>query len=393
MNALVLLPMCIALLNDVGLCVAFDRASTPAARSRHLVDLSRRSGPVVVAFLTRKHDELVAARQANGNRVSLADSTVELLTALRRAEGRPDPAAVVASVPGEVESIFPNLPAVEAALVNRDVQKTPVTFKKGGDYRTGRQDRWRFNVLDVRGKAMPVKLHRGTIYGGGIFTMGVLKHEESWETVLHMRKFIDLPPGDYTVSVEYHDEETIADRPDTAGLLVCRSEPFKLHVQPRVIDVAKKDREAAREAIASLSDKGPVQILDGAYGKGAYDFIQPDSAAGRLLALGWRAVPTLLDELDNDRAADQRQAWVFAILYSITGWNDPRHDRGVLAGYESRGGVWSVSGGMNGKAHVMGLGLGGRTSVSGGKFDGAAQKAFAKEWKAVREYLVVREKP
>lgn len=393
MHALCVVLLCLAPLIDVGLCAAFARATTPAARSRCLVEMSRRGGPVVVSFLTRKHDELAAAQRPNGNRNRRDESTVELLTALRRAQGKPDPLPVIADVPGEVESIFPNLPVVDASLVNRDAEKTPLTFKDGGDYRSGRQDRWRFDVRDARGKAMAVKQHRGLVEGGGLYHMSVLKHEELWETVLPMRKFIDLPPGDYTVVVEYHDEETISDLPDTAGLVVCRSKPFKLHVQPRVIDVTKKGREAAREAVAALADKGPVQILEGPYGKEAHDFIRPDSAPGRLLALGWRAVPALLDTLDDDKAPPQRRAWAFAVLYSITGWNDPRDADGTLTAHESRGGGWAVSGGRNGKNFAMGLGLGGQSSMSGGRFDGKAQKALAREWKAVREYIVVRENP
>jgi hypothetical protein len=84
---------------------------------------------------------------------------------------------------------------------------------------------------------------------------------------------------------------------------------------------------------------------------------------------------------------------VFAVLHSITGWNDPRHENGVLAEYESRGRGWVVSGGLNGKGYAMGLGSGGISSMRGGKFDGAAQKAFATEWKVFRDYIVVREKP
>ena len=222
--------------------------------------------------------------------------------------------------------------------------------------------------------------------------MGVLKAEESWETALAMRNFMDLPPGDYTVVVQYHDEQTISTHSDTAGLVVCSSEPFKLHVQPRVIDLTAVDRDAAKAAAAALADDGPVSILEGPYGKGTHKFIAPDSAVGRLLALGWPAVPALLDVLDDDKLTDQRRAWVFAVLFSITGWNDPRDESGVLAAYESRGGGWAVTGGRNGKVYAMGLG-GGGSSMSGGKFDAKTQREFAKKWQAVREYIVVRKKP
>jgi hypothetical protein len=393
MHALLMVPLYFISLVDVGLCEAYDRATTPEARSKCLVELSRRHGPMVASFLTRKHNELLAAQQAKGDRSRKDESGVELFTALRRAQRKPDPVQIEANVPDEVESIFPNLPVVDAALVNHDFKKVPVTYTVGGDYRSGRQDRWRFDVHDTRGKVMPVKEHQGIVAGGGLYQMSVLKHEETWETVLPMRKFIDLPPGDYTVVIEYHDRVTISDRPDTTGLLVCRSEPFKLHIQPRVVDVTKKDRETAKEAVAAFGDKRTVKILAGAYGKEAHEFIKPDSAQGRLLALGWRAVPALLDALDDDKATDQQRAWVFATLFGITGLNDPRYDSGLLAGYESREGDWVVSGGRNGKNIAMGIGLGGSTSMIGGKFDAAEQKKFAVKWKAIRASIVVREKP
>src|SRR5262249_27550126 len=326
MPLLCVIPLCLVL-NDVGLCVAFDRAATSAARSRCLVELSRRGGPVAVSFLTRKRDELLAPQGAGGDRGRRDESTVEFLTALRRAQGQPDPVPVVVSVPGEGESIFPNLPVVDGALVYRDVQKTPVTFREGGDYRSGRQERWRFAVRDPRGKAMPVRSHWGSGIGGGIYAMAVLKPGESWGTALPMRNFIDLPPGDYTAVVQYHDEETIAGLPDTKGLLVCQSEPFKLHVQPRVIDVTRADRAAAREAIAALPDKGPVQILEGPYGEDARGFIGPDSGAGRLLALGWRAVPALLDALDDEAAPGQRRGGAVALPPPATGLDAAPHPR------------------------------------------------------------------
>ena len=50
-------------------------------------------------------------------------------------QNKPDPLPVVVSGPDEMEAIFPNLPTLEAALVNQDFQKKPVTFQQGGDLR------------------------------------------------------------------------------------------------------------------------------------------------------------------------------------------------------------------------------------------------------------------
>lgn len=380
-----------SMVSDAGLCVAFDRASSLEERNRCLVKMVRRGSPLIIAFLSQRHREFRSA--TNDRRKGESRTDVELLTALCRAQGKPDPLPIVARAAGsELESVFPNLPTIDAALVNRDIQESPITFKEGGDYRSGRQERWRFEVRDSRGKVRPVRPRlSGT--GGGIYRVGTLQYGESWKTVLSMRKFMELPPGDYTVVVEYHDEKTISDLPDTAGLIVCRSEPFKLHIQPRVIDLVNADHASAREAVALLGDTRRVGILEGPYGKDAHSFIPPDSAAGKLLALGWRAVPALLDALDEKELSSERRAWIFAMLFSITGCNDPRDRDGVLAGFESREGTWVVTGSRGDTGGIAGLGLGGSQSMSGGKFKAEAQTAFAKEWKAFRDCIVVREKP
>jgi tetratricopeptide (TPR) repeat protein len=380
-------------LTDLELCTAFARLGYRGERTEYLLEMSRRKGPVIVRFLTDMYAAYLEERQGDPGRKLWDDSNVELLTALRRAQNKPDPLPIVVSGPEEMETIFPNLPVIEAALVNRDAQKRRVTFQAGGDYRSGRQDRWRFDVRDARGNMMPVKQHQGIIEGGGLSTSGVLKHGESWDTIVPMRKFIELPPGDYTVTVEYHDQKTISDHPHTAGLLVCRSEPFKLHVQPRVLDVTKNDREAAKAAIAELGAKGPVLILEGTYGKGDHDFIKPDSAPGKLLTLGWRAVPALLDELEDRKLTPQRRAWVLAVLYSITSWNDPFPMSGALGTCDVRGRGWAVSGGKNGKVYAMGLGSGGALILRSDTIDEKVQKEFAERWKVARDYIVVREKP
>lgn len=380
-------------LTDLELCAACARNDQGHVPTEYLLELVRRKGPVVVKFLEQKYDEFLDVQRRANDIGRSRRSSVALLTALRRAQGKPDPLPIVVNGPDEMESIFPNLPTLDAALVNRDFQKKRITFTDGGDYRSGRQDRWRLNVRDSKGNIIPVKAYEGIIEGGGLSHMGVLKSGESWDTVIPMRKFIELPPGDYTVTVEYHDDLTISGYAHTAGLLVCRSEPFKLHVQPRVIDVTKKDREAAKAAVAALGDKGPVFVLDGTYGKDDHDFIKPDSAAGKLLALGWRAVPALLDELDRD-LTPQRRAWVFAMLFSITSWNDPYPVSGVLGECKLRGRGWAVSGGRNGKVYAMGLGSSSGVMVlRSDQLDEAAQKEFATKWKTARDYIVVREKP
>ncbi|MCE9562736.1 MAG: hypothetical protein K8U57_11880 [Planctomycetes bacterium] len=379
-------------LTDIEICAAFDRLADHTRKVEYLLEMARRKGPTITGYLTRKHDELLKARQnVDSHTAWLRHPNLELLTALRRSQNKPDPLPIILGGPEQEESIFPNLPILDAALVNKDAQKNPIGYQEGGDYRSGRQERWRFNVRDAKGNPMPVK-PREDPEGGGLTGYNTLKVGESWTTILDMRRFIDLTPGDYTVTVEYHDRQEIASDLHTAGLMLCRSEPFKLHVQPRVIDVTKEAREAVKVAVASLEEKDRVRILAGTYSKADHEFITPASPAGKILALGWRAVPELLGELENAKLKPHQRAWVLALLFSITSWHDPRDESEVIGRYESRSRGWVVSGGRNGKTYVMGAGSGGKLVTHTDAIDEKKQKVFAEKWRAFRDYIVVRDK-
>jgi tetratricopeptide (TPR) repeat protein len=380
-------------LTDIELCSAFDRLEWHQHTTEYLLEMVRRKGPTITRFLTSKHNELLEAHKDLDTQTARGRyPTLELLTALRRAQNKPDPLPIILGVAEQEETIFPNLPVIDAALVNKDYQKKPILYKNGGDYRSGRAERWRFSVRGSQGNIMRIK-PREDPDCGGFFTRSTLKANESWDTVLDMRRYIDLPPGDYTVTVEYSDQEEISSLLHTAAFLLCRSDPFKLHVQPRVIDVTRQDREAVKAVIASLDEKSRVKILEGTYAKADHAFIALDSPPGKILTLGWRAVPQLLDALEDDKLAPQRRAWVLALLFSITSWNDPTDEPAAIGPYDFRGRGWAVSGGRNGKTIVLGAGSGsGKLVYTADKIDDKVQRQFATKWKAFRDYIVIREK-
>jgi tetratricopeptide (TPR) repeat protein len=381
-------------LSDDELCACFDRLPPGSgSQDEYLLEMIRRQGAVFRSYLTRKHNEVHAVRRKyDVNSLRDPPPNLEILTALRRLQKKADPLTVEVRGVADCEAIFPHLPAFEVALTNVDFQKKLVGIQAGGDYRHGRQERWRFDVRDGRGHAMPCKEPPSGGLGGGLFRYENLKPGNSWDTVLNMRSFVDLVPGDYTVTIQYHDRLGIGSYAHTGGLIVSRSEPFRLHVQPRVIDLTKEDRRVARQAVAGLDDKAAVQILAGSYTKAAHEWIDPKSPAGKLLGLGWTAVPTLLDELENSRLSPGHRAWMLALLFSITSWHDPRQEEGVLADYSSKEAGWALRSGSNGQLSGFSAGWGGGGTVTGGKIDEAAQRAFAKRWRAFRGHLVARDK-
>ena len=57
-------------------------------------------------------------------------------------------------------------------------------------------------------------------------------------------------------------------------------------------------------------ERQPIVVADG-------------TAISKLLAMKWKAVPTLIDELGNDAVPVRKRSWLFAMLWGITEDNAP----------------------------------------------------------------------
>ncbi|MBM4070698.1 MAG: tetratricopeptide repeat protein [Planctomycetes bacterium] len=353
----------------------------------YLLEMYRRGGKSIGTFLKAHDDDVVERWRSKPAQAYAQPGNLEILTTLRRIQGKADPLQIVTS--NRLECIFPNLPEVEVALTNLDPEKKPLIFQEGGDSRSGRQARWRFEIRDSQGKLVAQSEPRWG-EGGGISRRAMLEHEQSWNTTLAMKSFVSLEPGEYTMRILYHDHETIADLDSTVGLIACRSEPIRLNVQPRVITLARGDRDAVKQLVSKLDDTSRIKVLAGTYAKGAHDFIAPASPQGRLLALGWKAVPSLLDALNDDKLSPGRRGWILALLFSITGYNDPRLE-GVLGSYDVRQAWWQVWGGRDGRRDSGGFG-GSADGSRNGVIDPAVQRDFARSWQRFRDFLIVRER-
>jgi len=125
------------------------------------------------------------------------------------------------------------LPTVVVTLRSADVERVPLWLKRGGDGRSGREARWRFEVKDSRGNILPARKWDSFV-GGGIYSENLEGPAEFWQTALPMSRYIgSLEPGEYSVSMLYHNEVTIADIEDPGDLkrlIIFRSKPFKLTV-------------------------------------------------------------------------------------------------------------------------------------------------------------------
>jgi tetratricopeptide (TPR) repeat protein len=397
-------------LQDEELCHYFKGAEPPGTvadldspvepslnhRESFLNEMVQRGGPTIERFLKRWHKKVLARRVKAIKKARLSrtipfdlPSNLEILNALRRLQKKDDPLEINISDATPFECIFPRLPDFGVALTNEDVHEKVVGFQEWGDYRSGRQERWRFEVRDTKGNRIPVK-GSPSFEGGGLSNQGNLKHDQSWNTTLHMESFVDLVPGEYTLTIQYHDRLCIASKSHLAGLIVCRSKPFRLLVQPRVIDLTRQDKSEAEKWLAKLDDKAELKVLVGDYGKHFHKFIPPTAPAAKLLSLGWKAVPSLLNALDKKDPTPTRRAWVLALLFSITRFNDPRQEDGVLGKYSYAETGWALWGGRDGRMDFSGSGWQENGEWDQGEIDKAAQGRFLKRWQAFKDYIVVR---
>lgn len=309
-----------------------------------------------------------------------------LLTALRRVQKKGDPLTIRVFCGVEREYTL-GLPMVFlVSLENVDWEQRPVNITWGGDYRSGRLARWRFEVTDANGVILPQKELWGM--GGGLFDRRDLPVGGCFTAKLDLSSYVEIEkPGDYTVRILYHDIIAIADvgTPATLdGLILCRSVPIRVKVLPVVVKQSENNRRQIADWIAGLPDQGTVRILSGAYVEASHGFISPESPAGKILATGWPAVPQLIQAANSDKTPPTRRAWALGLLFGITGRNNPAkddgvisfEDKGVLGPYEFQHSGWAI----RAADHSMGYRLGSTTPYLSDQIDEKKQLEFARLW-------------
>ena len=391
-------------LSDEDICRHFSRVllSRDPHRTRdgeprltdveaYLTEMIRRGGPIIEKALAVTAKELTPTPQSLKADNSKVPRNLEVVAALRRLQKKIDPVCVEIKSSTYVEAIFPHIPDIAVALVNRDEKRTSIVYQSGGDYRGGRQERWRFDVRDAKGNVVRVR-DRLENEGGGMYGHSILKPGQKWQTVLKVSNFVELLPGDYTLRIQYHDDEEIAASSWLGGRIVCQSPEMHLHIQPRVIDLSASERKTIARLLEKLNDKGDVKVLAGTYGKGDHEFIAPDSPAGQLLSLGWKAVPQMIEESLNDITPPQQRAWMLALLFTITTYHSPVSEDGVLPAYAYAGSGWSVWFGTDEAMSSGGMSWSPPYRTDRSKIVLSKQLEFARRWEAFREYIVVRTK-
>lgn len=199
---------------------------------------------------------------------------LELLTALRRAQRKPDPLSMQVSLvnPSRLGAAPSVPPVIQATITNVDVGKEPVMFTHGGDYRGGRLERWRIELTDERGRLVR-ECNFLSYMGGGIYSVGPLNYgqTERGSTELDMREYVSPPrSGKYFLQVVYHNDQCIAGESDISGLIVTRSQPIAVTIKGTDNSPLQGVQSGTQVAIAIIAASGImllVSLIGGTPGK------------------------------------------------------------------------------------------------------------------------------
>lgn len=222
-----------------------------------LVEMARRR----LAERLQKHCELLMRSHPSEPSILRYAHNLELLTALRRAQGKSDPLKLEVLLDSRPRWALDHPgPCLQVVVKNCDVEKESVHFFDGGDDRGGRRERWRFVLRDEQGRSV-----RDSNYcpmmGGGVGGFGPLKYDEAANrfNFFDLRRYLAPPPtGNYQLQAIYHNSVGIASEPDVSGLIVTTSEPVPVVIENRTPAVASPKRVHVGPVLAVFAAGGAL---------------------------------------------------------------------------------------------------------------------------------------
>jgi hypothetical protein len=364
-------------LSDAELEARLDPAKTRSDSAEFdfcLTDMIRRGGPhweqVLKAGLARR-------RAGQGlHRLGDGESELLILTALRRLQNKTDPVMILVEGKATIRARLGYVPTIVANVTNLDSDRAPVSIMLGGDYRgTPRHNKFRLQVSDSNGNAVRERDYPDM---GGLGREETLAYGESIPARLEIEDYVMIDePGEYSMIVMFHPELRIAQARATDGLLVCKSIPIKLVVEPITIQTTPAEQANVAALIARLPNSGIVRILGGSYGDGVKDFMPFDSPAAQIRRYEWNAVPTLIAAVNDEKLNSSQRAWALGLLFGITDRRNPMNAPGVVGSFEYRHSGWIKTGDLPGIGHAADTES---ISVPFGEIDVNKQIEFAKGW-------------
>ena len=355
-----------------------------------LLEMARRGTEFWIGFLS---EELERVNRENlswlipPNKTEVPEGVtlgndLEYLTVLRRAQRLVDPLAVLLDEASVLDVVFPDSAIAVCRLENRDTRGASLAITEGGSYRSGRFARCRVIAHAENGSLLEC-LPSPSSMGGGMQHTRTLAPGEFLTIALPLTSYVRFDTaGKFEARVFYHDSRGIADsRSDGMGV-VSSSPSFVIHVRPRTIELATSDADRIRRWIEEIDENQPVLVLnDPVPGEGELSGAA-EKPEENLLRTGYLAVPVLLDRLGEPELSPKRRAWVFGLLWDLTGLLAPtRQDlRGAVGSMRLATAFTSADGGVT---------VGGHGLVTG-PISVEAQRALTARWLEVRPGFVVR---
>ncbi len=316
---------------------------------------------------------------------------LRLLSALHRTKGLPDPMPVIIKGDKSRTIMFPAMPELEVVVVNKHPEQRQVAWTEGGNQRGGRSESFGFDVHRDDGKLMPLAPRWFSPMGGIIYCV-VLKSGEEWTNKIYLGSYVELlPPGKYHIRAAYAFGQDIATISDKSGTFMCFSEPIELVVVPHAIQLTPQERALAEQLSRAIPADQAVRMIEWGHQEDApARFIPSDSSPGRVLKLGWKAVPALIGSLEDKQFSPTQRAWAFALLYMITGHNYPLGDTdGEASSAEFDGPLGPYEVIPPRHWHVFERGRDGKErEVLPDKINAASQTKLAERWLAWKKNLV-----
>jgi hypothetical protein len=304
------------------------RSAEDLGRSLLLAELSQRRRPAVAAGLESLRREW-RARQATSPLGIPHELDLELLVALRRAQGRPDPVELV--IRGPLAATFPALPKLEVEVRRAAEEAETIEFPLL-DFNLGGASSWRIEIVPIDGDGRTAGSVLETAHSLG-FVMGWAR---PWTTTaltrepavipLNLAQHCGMTAGErFSVRVLHHSGWSIKDLPDAGRFLVLSSPPTRFDWSNRTLSLSAEVRSCVREQVARLSGERVKLVYpdpEEPLACEAWLARRTEDPPLVLYKFGYSALPGLFDALEGDQTIEQR-SWTFATLYSITRLYEP----------------------------------------------------------------------